>query len=117
MSDEEDAVTIARWSGEMEIKSMTLESTGKTLKIPTGKPDPDAPITGPFGMVITKVKCPLCGSEDIESTDKGEGWGGQCRSCHAIWGVDEATDDSPGLVHVHTGEAVRQLMGEPDGRE
>jgi len=118
-TDEKDAVTIARWAaGDIEIETTTLKSTGKTLKIPTGKLDLDAPITGPFGMVITKTKCPSCGSGDVGaypepgSSGEKDGWGRQCRSCHAFWGADADKG-----VHVHTGEAVRQLMEANDGRE
>lgn len=96
---------------DIEIKSMTLESSGKTLKIPEGKLDPDAPIAGLFGMVITKTKCPCCGSEDVEITGENtaEGWSRRCKSCEALWGLDTARDGHS-YSFTHTGEEVRQLM-------
>lgn len=103
----------------IEIRVQTLPGGTRKLKLPKrGDSDEvDAAIIGAFGMVITKTKCPFCGSEDVESTtigEEGEGWGRRCRSCEALWGVDPAKDDLPGLVHAHTGESVRELMEASD---
>lgn len=95
------------------LETLILKSTGKKLSYITGnvKRDPDAPIHGIGGMVITKTKCPCCGSDSVESTDDGdEDWGRRCKDCKALWGLDPARGDVPATVVVHTGEAVRQLI-------
>ena len=87
----------------MKLKVETLVPSGKTLRIPDGKPDPDAPIAGPFGMVITKTRCPFCDSEDVGGSGTDATWDRHCNGCSALWGVNAK------CVYSHTGESVRAL--------
>ena len=106
---------------DIDIEVVTLEPTGRTLKVKWNQAPPKLPVRGPYGMWVGKEKCPCCNSENVENTSmvgvveigvegEVEGWGRRCLDCEALWGIDRAKGDTRGLVHVHTGEAVRQLI-------
>lgn len=120
MSDDEDAVAIAIAAHKIDIEVTTLEATGRTLKVKWNQGPPKLPVRGPFGMWIGKDKCPCCHSGNIEITTKGEegeveGWNRRCLNCESIWGIDAPKGDARGLVHVHTGEVMRQLINANSG--